>query len=79
VVDELTRARLSDYARWGGRHERQGGPCIRHNGYNTMFYCTIVAFLSEKNAVIVMTNRSDGQTDTKVAELVTYFVEHFLK
>ncbi len=80
VVDELIRVRLSDYALgWGVATNGQGGVCLVHDGSNTMFYCTIIVFVGEKNAVIVMTNRGDGQTGIKVAELVTYFAEHFLK
>lgn len=78
ALDELLRPRLSNYALgWGVLKNTEGNVCITHDGSNTMFYCSIVICPTEKNALIVLTNRGDGDAAREVGELMLYFAERF--
>lgn len=63
---------------WSVGETGRGLRYITHDGSNTMFYCRIVVFPDTADAVVVMTNRGDGQSGRKAAELVLYFAESFL-
>ncbi|MBN1321458.1 MAG: serine hydrolase [Thermoleophilia bacterium] len=79
TLAELLRPRLGDYAfGWGVGPDGQGGAFLSHDGSNGMFYCSIGVMPSQKDAVIVMTNRGDGRTGRMVNELMAYFGGRFL-
>lgn len=79
TLAELLRPRLDGYAcGWGVGADPEGNAFISHDGSNGMFCCSILVIPAKKDALIVMTNRGDGQTTRSVGELMGYFGNRFL-
>jgi len=77
---ELERPRLEGYGLgWICLPDPAGGTILVHDGSNTTFYASFVAFPSRDFGVVVLANRGDARGEALTVALREYLVARFLR